>query len=198
MHLVARCSKVYDDVSRIISDRDYNSRVLKQQPAAMELASKILTVIERAGYHNTYFCTNPNVQYSIAQFRQTFSPLDRIYGIMQLYGFRLGASNLDADDQPYSLEDKENEFARTLVKQFLLLSQRFIHSGNTTPEKSWRITQFSKVPQVLMELEMPQICCDEFSITDSNNAFIRGTACELEQLIDSWSRCAKNLDYLFT
>ena len=193
VNFVGRCSKIYDDVSRVMHSHRGKISV-HGRPEAIALSENISKIVERAGYHYAYFCSNPSVQYSVAQFRETKYPLDRIYGIMQLYSFRLGAADRNVPPHSYTLEDLEVEFAQTLILKSPLLSQLFVHTRTTKPRKSWQITQYSKVPYDLMDFDKSAICCEDFSVGESGRLSVRGQTCALEPLVDAWDRIARNTD----
>jgi hypothetical protein len=91
---------------------------------------------------------NPNVQYGMAYHRVTKHPLDRVYAIMQIYGFRLGESlhpNISV-----TLDDLELQLAHQLTSRSPMLSQWFVHTVLPPKHRSWMITQRSHVPERLI------------------------------------------------
>lgn len=70
---------------------------------------------------------------------------DRVYGIMQVFGLRLGRSRPGAkSDDSYTLEDLEDELGVALMTKDPMLSQ--LHTYQTAPPvgKGWRVTQESR------------------------------------------------------
>lgn len=70
---------------------------------------------------------------------------DRVYGIMQVFGLRLGKSRPGArTDDSYTLEDLEDELGVALMTNDPMLSQ--LHVYQTTPPigKGWRVTRESR------------------------------------------------------
>lgn len=92
-------------------------------------------------------CNNPNIPYSLARYRECKEEEDRIYGVMQVYGFRLGKSV-----QPhinFSLDELNVQFVKTLNETYPVISQMFVHT--TVPERgrSWKITRDCDIPEDL-------------------------------------------------
>ncbi|KAI5920637.1 hypothetical protein F4810DRAFT_407054 [Camillea tinctor] len=86
----------------------------------------------------------PHTAYSLAQHRQVLEDEDRIYGIVQTYGISCGP--LPREGSSISrLHTLEDEFGEKLVAKSPVLSQLFIHSGESAPRRSWLITQKCKV-----------------------------------------------------
>ncbi|CAD0113976.1 unnamed protein product [Aureobasidium uvarum] len=110
---------------------------------ARPLTSQIHQVIRTSGLFFT-MTNNPNVQYGMAYHRVTKRPLDRVYAIIQIYGFRLGESL-----QPgvaVTLGDLELQLAQQLTFRSSMLSQWFVHTARPPEHRSWMISQRSHVP----------------------------------------------------
>jgi hypothetical protein len=85
IHLEMFCNSCWTIMSDINDYEEY------WPPEAMLITSTILQVIRTSGLSFS-MTNNPNVQYDMAYHRVTKHPLDRVYAIMQIYGFRLGES----------------------------------------------------------------------------------------------------------
>ncbi|OHF00810.1 hypothetical protein CORC01_03884 [Colletotrichum orchidophilum] len=111
-----------------------------------DLKSKIdsmLALLIRSGTYNLP-TSNPNIPYSMARYRQTSRPVDRIYGIMQTYNLRVGKV-IRPQDNP-SLADLVQEFAVAIATKNPILCQLFVHTKKADKLSSWRITENSFVP----------------------------------------------------
>ena len=117
--LASSCLNIYNDLSLIITKYNGDTSL-----TIRSTAEKLQSKIEGAGLHFIY-SSNPNVQYGVAHFRQTKYELDRIYGIMQIYGLQLGESK-QPDVEP-TLEQLEDELGKTLLLRSPVLSQMFTH-----------------------------------------------------------------------
>jgi hypothetical protein len=142
--LISACQNIHTGIDRI--QTKYKSHFW--DPNIKKTASKLQNTIERVGCHFLY-TSNPNVQYSAARFRKTSYELDRIYGIMQIYGLKLGESKGPYEVKP-TLDQLEDEFGVALMSRSPVLAQMFTHIRTPTQGKSWRITQYSRVPDPVM------------------------------------------------
>lgn len=133
---------------------DLEERAHGCAPEVIELSKRVVELLLPTGFDCSRYISNPNYAYSLAQHRTTLRPLDRVYGIMQLYGFKLGESRLLLSSDvtstpaqpPPSLEDLEDELAASLVHSLPRTSQLFIHTRTPRLGRSWSISQSCKVP----------------------------------------------------
>lgn len=92
-------------------------------------------------------CNNPNIPYSLARYRECKEEEDRIYGVMQVYGFRLGKSV-----QPhmnFRLNELNVQFVKTLNETYPVISQMFVHTAVPERGRSWKITRDCDIPEAL-------------------------------------------------
>ncbi len=135
-------------------ERNYSTRLSQARSQAQLLlskdAEKATTLCELVRQRGLGFAwtSNPNVAYSVGQYRTTKYPLDRIFGIMQIYGIKVIPSSVSMDVS-IQLQELEDQFGGELVKMSPLLSQMFAHAGTSPPRRSWLITQKCNVPPVL-------------------------------------------------
>lgn len=91
--------------------------------------------------------TNPMALYTTANRRTTTHPCDRIYGIMQVFDFKLGSSAEGADSQKdYTLPELEVQFGSELLKTLPVLSQIVTHMEPVPFGQAWRVQASSKMP----------------------------------------------------
>lgn len=114
---------------------------------AIPINRKIQQIIRTSGLFFS-LTNNPNVQYGMAYYRVTRHPLDRVYAIMQIYGFRLGESLHPGI--PVTLEDLELQLAQQLTSRSPMLSQWFVHTAKPPEYRSWMLSQRSHVPDELL------------------------------------------------
>lgn len=70
---------------------------------------------------------------------------DRVYGIMQVLGLRLGNSRPGAkSDDSYTLENLEDELGVALMTKDPMLSQLHVYQTTLPVGKGWRVTQESR------------------------------------------------------
>ncbi|KAL8791211.1 MAG: hypothetical protein Q9213_000168 [Squamulea squamosa] len=154
------------------------------------------SIIDRAGIDFT-LCPNPNIQYSAAIFRQTSRPEDRIYAIMQVYGYRLGNSAPSIQKlKKFSLADLELQFLSSLTVQSALLSQAFQHLGIPKSGQSWCIINHVRVPErlhfiVAHEQFLSSPC--RIDVRRSDKAYFEGIACSIQNLSKFWDMRSQEL-----
>ena len=133
-------------------ERNYITRLPRSQALQLlsdeaDIATSLCELIHQRGL-GFVWTSNPNVAYSVGQHRATREPLDRIFGIMQIYGIKCTQSN-SSKDLSAQLQDLEDRFGSELVTMSPLLSQMFIHAEVSKPRRSWLITQKCSVPPSL-------------------------------------------------
>lgn len=118
-------------------------------------------------------CNNPSVPYSLARYRECKEEEDRVYGVMQVYGFRLGKMvqpHLDFD-----LNEVSKQFAKTLNEEYPVIGQMFVHTAVPERGRSWKITQGCDVPEDLVVYD-PLPAFEAASPQITAEALVRGDA----------------------
>ncbi|KAF2122733.1 hypothetical protein BDV96DRAFT_561287 [Lophiotrema nucula] len=128
---------------------------------------------------------NPSTLYGSARFRTCIDPLDRIYGIMQIFGLRLGAAS--DPSRSYTLDDLEHQLATSINEVSPMMGQLFVHTEPVSFGKCWRISQNSRIrtalrSESLMTLNLSKICLDE----DERPVFA-GSACHFRKIAQQWT-----------
>lgn len=85
---------------------------------------------------------NAVVLLAAARFRTTSRPLDRLYGIMQIFGLKVGKARIpnfkeDDDDPTRSLLELELQLSQELNKRSPALSQTFVHVDRALDDEAW-------------------------------------------------------------
>lgn len=138
--------------------------------------------------------SNPNVQYSAARHRKTMREEDRIYGIMAIYGIKVGAAAPGADSKrKYTFIELENEFVSALNAYSPLLGQMFVHTEKPRPGKTWQITQSSRIPIGYLsnyDHHYPMKNCSIFASPRGGDfALLGGDITPMHQLLNYWKAC---------
>lgn len=167
--------------------RDLN-RYLENLPAMTKSPVKDAAIALREEIKSNVLafmvCSNPNVPYGLARHRTSKRRNDRIYGIMQVYGFRLGKAVEPHKD--FTLEDLEVQFSTRLNESQPVLAQSFVHLRTPEAGRSWQITPQSEVPASLISYSIrPKEDHDSIiSINSDLHASIRGNGWCLADMID--------------
>ncbi|KAF2260845.1 hypothetical protein CC78DRAFT_536143 [Lojkania enalia] len=106
--------------------------------------------------------------------RKCFMPEDRVYGIQQVFGFRLGKSSLQAEPgKEYTLEELEDQLGEALLIQEPILSQTHVFLEPVPYADRWKINACSAVPYNLQSINTSKTGNVEtqasFWVDDSNS-----------------------------
>lgn len=180
--LANTCRNIYLDLQGTLETTNMFREV---KMAAQNLISRL----EESGFHFLY-TSNPNVQYGAARFRQTEFPLDRIYGIMQIYGITVGEA-AEPGRTISTMEELEDQFAAALNARSAVLGQAFVHVGNPVSGKTWRITQTSRVHEAIMAFDQTtNTNCTIVRNSKDAAVTVNGPACSLQRLEALWEKLA--------
>ncbi|KAL9064115.1 MAG: hypothetical protein Q9161_009086 [Pseudevernia consocians] len=174
-NFVISCTSIYNELTR---------RALDGQQARGLSYTKILSLIERLGlYHGPW--EDPILLYGAARHRTTRDPNDRVYGIMQVYGFRLGSSA--QPDHTFTLADLEFQLARAHNARSALSAQLFVHTRIIKVGDCWRMDSQSKLPQALLmftDTDRQSLC--NISFENFREPRLRAKACHLKDIVKVW------------
>lgn len=125
---------------------------------------------------------------------------DHIYGIMQLFGFQLGASRpRAAPDEYFDREELEIQFGVALLAERTLQSQLFVFTEPVDRYQGWRISRSTEVPQkywsfLLTEHTSRRLWChtactlSDTQVRGETMCKFAGRACRLRDANITWNR----------
>ena len=153
-------------------------------------------IIDESGLDFT-LCPNPNIQYAAARFRKTSYLEDRIYAIMQVYGYRLGNSATSLQRiRHFGLEELELQFLTTLTSQSVVLSQAFQHREVPEVGQSWCLTNRIRVPErlhkILVHDQFLTSAC-RIKVVRKSEAYFEGQACTLREFLGVWKERSQRI-----
>lgn len=138
---------------------------------------------------------NPIELYRVAQYRPTRHDQDRVYGIQQVFGFRLGATapgRSSSKRNPYNRYVLENQLGSAILMKYPVASQLHVFSGPVEEGRGWRISPSSRVPRLdikssIWDLEYEPHC----ELSTKFQAFrhwgtFRGRVCDFNLLAKAW------------
>jgi hypothetical protein len=109
-------------------------------------ANHLLNILKRSGILQ-FQSASPLSAYTVARYRTTSIEVDYIYGIMQIFEFRLGSSAEGAEpDREFTLPELEDQLGAAFVKEGALTSQLFVHLRKPTYAKAWRLSRHVDIP----------------------------------------------------
>lgn len=173
-NLIINCTSIYNTFTR---------QALDMRRALSPSFTKILDLIEKLGlYHGPW--ENSTLLFGAVKHRQTREPKDRVYGIMQVYGFKLGTSA--QPDRDFTLEDLELQLAASHNAQSPISAQLFVHTRVIELGKCWRMDVESKLPYMLQIVERDRESACDISSRKSGLPTATGKACRMENIVEVW------------
>jgi hypothetical protein len=137
-----------------------------------------------------------------AQHRQTSYEVDRVYGIMQVFGFRLGKARPGVDpSRQFTLSDLEDDFGEALMETQPVMSQLHVFTQPPDRGKGWRIAPSSRLASNLSSHVYYHLRAPGYTVTscpalstvrvgDSTRwGAFSGRLCPLRDLATAWLAC---------
>ena len=112
--------------------------------------SQLIDLVHTSGLAALWYNT-PMALLGVSYNRRTTRELDRVYGVMQVFGddFRVGLSREGADrNRIYTLPELEDEFGAAIIQFFPVLSQMHVHLAPPAVGKGWCVRGNSAVPYI--------------------------------------------------
>ena len=138
---------------------------------------------------------SPIALYSISQYRRTINDTDRVYGIQQVFGFRLGLTA-----KGYSTSNKkqfnrfvlEDQLGAALLENNPVASQVHVFTEDVEEGRGWRINATSTVPKLdikssIWHLEFQSRCqLSTEKIGGQARGVFEGQVCDFTTLSRAW------------
>ncbi|KAL1639155.1 hypothetical protein SLS58_008242 [Diplodia intermedia] len=128
----------------------------------------------------------PAVLYAAAGYRKTSREEDRVYGIMQVFGFKLGKSAEPKRD--FTLSDLELQIAAALNAKSPIWAQLFSHTSIPQHGRHWCISQGSRA--ISLHLIHPQSQC-RIQLDSQSRGVFTGLKCSFSKLASDWRETKK-------
>ena len=180
MNLVHGMGQIERHLSKALyMDRPEEDHSLETALPSLKVLDSIVQRVGIGGWEN------PSTLYGSARFRECIDPLDRIYGIMQIFGFRLGAA---ADpSRSYTLDDLEHQFAIRINTGSPIMGQLFVHTKPVALGKCWRISQNAHIRTALRSLSMMTLNLAKIQLDSSEKPIFAGSACDFHRIAHLWT-----------
>ena len=186
------CETLHSVCERSVAQK----KALNLPTANMEV--QLIDTIEKGGLA-ALAIENPMILYTIASHRVTSRPVDRVYGIMQVFDFQLGISSPHADPGASpDLQQLELQLGRELITRYPIMSQLHVHTRPAERGQAWRVSNSSRVPALASKVgyyvtssflgDHKTLC--QFMPTDVDDkpcASFTGRMCYFEVLQQTWS-----------
>ncbi|UQC81340.1 uncharacterized protein CLUP02_06826 [Colletotrichum lupini] len=136
-----------------------------------------------------------NDEYLLA-LKRSIERSDRVYGIMQIFGFQLGKSRPGCDPHvEFSLAELEDELGRELLIREPIMSQMHIFEIPSQPGKRWRISQDSQPTRRLnygdgksvFDAMSVKAKLSTVTLEGVNWGHFSGKICKFSKLVEIWN-----------
>ncbi|KAL8670779.1 MAG: hypothetical protein Q9168_004701 [Polycauliona sp. 1 TL-2023] len=142
---------------------------------------------------------SPFTLYTAARFRNTKFELDRIYGIMQIFGLQLGSAATGAESTSFTLRELEDQLGNALLQNWPIRSQFHIHTKPSPVGSAWRISESSAFPELVDEYDNDLDDWEHIECRlstqrhgDTTWGYFKGRVCKLAGLASAWRSSSKH------
>lgn len=127
--------RICSDLVRFINEEvwDLNSET------TVEASTRHQTLVRRIGVTSGLQEGNPLAAFIASGQRTTSREPDRVYGIQQVFGFRLGSTAVGASQRDFTRSELEVQLGQEIIKRFPLMSQLFVTVEPVEFGKNWHI-----------------------------------------------------------
>lgn len=137
---------------------------------------------------------NPILLYNTAQYRRTLEDRDRVYGIQQVFGFRLGTSapshlKPNGELSRFALED---QLGAAVLHKYPVLGQLHNFTEPVEEGRGWRISGASRIPKLSInsstwDLDIETRCSlSTETIKGQKWGFFHGRTCDFAEISRVW------------
>ena len=119
-------------------------------PKAEPQYSQLMKVIHDSGLAALWY-NSPMALLGVSYNRQSTRELDRVYGVMQVFGsdFKVGLSREEVDPgYEHTLSELEDEFGTAILNKYPVLSQMHVYLDQPAIGKGWCVRGNSAVPAI--------------------------------------------------
>lgn len=120
------------------------------------LVQRMLETIRNVGALCLYE-NNAIALYATSTNRTSRDPNDRVYGIMQVFGFALGKSR--SSHQDFTLDQLEDQLGASINQSSPTIAQMFTHAGENRPLRSWCMHPGIQIPTRVYNIRKPVDLC---------------------------------------
>ena len=138
---------------------------------------------------------NPIALYNTAQYRRSSLDRDRVYGIQQVFGFRLGDSAPHVSKtkaKPVNRFVLEDQLGAAILVKYPVASQLHVFTEPVEEGRGWRVGASSVVPKLEIQRSIWDLTFEHLCHVSTENikgqtwAFFRGHSCGLSELSRAW------------
>ncbi|KAL5040736.1 hypothetical protein BDW71DRAFT_212852 [Aspergillus fruticulosus] len=127
--------------------------------------------------------------YCAASRRIASNPLDQVYGIMQVFGLRLGKAAEPEKD--FTLAELQDQLSLALLEVDPVNSQYFVHDVEPAVGEAWRLSKSMRIPALLDVIAVSSIPRCEIGPATQGSAsmgpIFQGQACSMHAIMRLWA-----------
>ncbi|KUI53582.1 hypothetical protein VP1G_00880 [Cytospora mali] len=144
---------------------------------------------------------SPMGLYAVSANKTPRDPLDKIYGIMQVFGLSLGASI--QPHRTWTLPELEDQLGASLNEADPVTAQAFVHLTDPPSLRSWRVSPKIWVDESRLGLQDPRSLCTISFAEDASQALFDGPVARFTDFANFWRQASadratwKGLDVYF-
>ena len=135
---------------------------------------------------------NPMALYGAASYRKTRNELDRVYGIEQVFGLRLGTSAPGSSNQGIHPLILENELGTKILETYPVLGQMHVFTEPIEWGRGWKISGSSRIPDLGLGTNLASLQFTPTYRLATERAghmrwgFFDGRICSFERMRKAW------------
>lgn len=149
----------------------------------LRISERHQEMIERIGVSG-FDTHNPLTAFIASGHRITSREPDRVYGIQQIFGFRLGSSEIGASGCTFTREELEAQFGREILARYPVMSQLFVSQKPIEFGNGWRISPGSKIESGVLDTNWSDsVSSGRITILPSYSPAIQATLSSVISLI---------------
>ncbi|KAL2837290.1 hypothetical protein BJY01DRAFT_221128 [Aspergillus pseudoustus] len=130
--------------------REWLAQLRRERPAIRDAALHIAYLEDTLDALSPLVCQAWDFQpliYCAASRRTASNPLDQVYGIMQVFGLRLGKAA--EPERDFTLVELQDQFSLALLAADPVNSQYFVHEVEPAAGEAWRLSKRMRIPAFL-------------------------------------------------
>ena len=138
---------------------------------------------------------NPIALYNTAQYRKSSLDWDRVYGIQQVFGFRLGASAPHVSNtraKSFNRFVLEDQLGAAILVKYPVASQLHVFTEPVEEGRGWRVAPSSNIPKLEIQRSIWDLTFEHLWHVSTENikgqtwGVFRGHSCSFSDLSRAW------------
>lgn len=183
--LLGALANLHDMMETLLAQQTHTLRRPRSRKAG--LARTIMDMVTRSGA-TMLSKENGSVLYVASSYRKAGNPLDKVYGIMQVFGLVLGGAAHPG--RSFTLEELEYQLGAGLNETSPVYAQMFVHSEDPglLGKRSWCIRNNVSIPRRVGNTILPDVACRFSFDRETWLATFEGKSCGFGCMSEFWRK----------